>query len=135
MKNKTNKKVNYLYYFGIGIIGILFLISGFLEVTKNPATYPKTLSMGYPPYFITTLGFAKIIGVIALWLPYFNRLKEWVFAGFTFDVIFAFISGLQINSVADYVKASIALIFIMLIYALFRIVHQPGEQRVLSNTH
>src|ERR1700743_3894933 len=88
---KTNKKLRYLYQCSIAILGILFLISGFFEITKNPATYPKTLSMGYPPYFITTLGLAKIIGVIALWLPNFKRLKEWVFAGFTFDVIFAFI--------------------------------------------
>ena len=134
MKNKVNKKVKYLYHFSIAILGILFLISGFFEITKNPATYPKTLSMGYPPYFITTLGFAKIIGVIALWLPYFKRLKEWVFAGFTFDVIFAFISGLQINSAADYVKAMVALILITLIYALFRVVYQPEEQGLLSNT-
>jgi hypothetical protein len=51
-------------------------------------------------------------------------LKEWVFAGFTFDVIFAFISGLQIDSTADCVKAAVALILIMLIYALFRIVYE-----------
>ena len=124
MKNKANKKVLYLYYFSIAILGILFLISGFFEITKNPATYPKTLSMGYPPYFITTLGYAKIIGVIALWLPYWKILKEWVFAGFTFDVIFAFISGLQIDSTADCIKAAVALILIMLIYALFRIVYE-----------
>jgi uncharacterized membrane protein YphA (DoxX/SURF4 family) len=132
MTYKANKKVRYAYYFSIAILGILFLISGFFEITRNPATYPKTLSMGYPPYFITTLGFAKIIGVIALWLPYFKRLKEWVFAGFTFDVIFAFISGLHINSAADYVKAIIALILIALIYALFRIVHQPEKQFKIS---
>ncbi len=130
MKRTVNKKLNYLYYFSIAIFGILFLISGFFEITKNPATYPKTLSMGYPPYFITTLGFAKIIGVIVLWLPYFKRLKEWVFAGFTFDVIFAFISGLQIGSIADCVKSSVALILIILVYALFRIIYQPEEPSI-----
>jgi len=134
MKNRANKKLKYLYYFSIAILGILFLISGIFEITKNSATYPKTLSMGYPPYFITTLGIAKIIGVIALWLPHLKRLKEWVFAGFTFDVIFAFISGLQINSTADYVKATVALILIMLIYTLFRIVYRPEKQDPLPNT-
>jgi hypothetical protein len=47
--------------------------------------------MGYPPYFILTLGIAKIIGVIALLTPNLKRIKESAFAGFTFDVIFAFI--------------------------------------------
>ena len=123
---KANKTV--VYYFIIGISGILFLISGFFEITKNPATYPKTLSMGYPPYFITTLGVAKIIGVIALWLPYYKRLKEWVFAGFTFDVIFAFISGLHIKSVADCSKAATAFVILMFAYALFRVVNQPQNE-------
>lgn len=130
MKRTANKKVKSLYYFCIAILGILFLLSGFLEITKNPATYPKTLSMGYPPYFITTLGVAKVIGVIALWLPYFKRLKEWVFAGFTFDVIFAFISGLQISSMADCVKASVALIGIIFSYALFKMVYRPEESSI-----
>jgi uncharacterized membrane protein YphA (DoxX/SURF4 family) len=122
MKIKATKGLKYLYYSCIAITGIFFLISGFFEITKNPATYPKTLRMGYPPYFITTLGLSKIIGVIALWLPYFKRLKEWVFAGFTFDIIFAFISGLQIDSAADYLKAAAAFILMMFVYALFRMV-------------
>jgi len=122
MKIKASRQIVAVYYCAIVIMGIFFFISGFFEITKNPATYPKTLRMGYPPYFISTLGFAKIIGVIALWLPFFKRLKEWVFAGFTFDVIFAFISGLQINSAADYVKAAVSFILIMLVYALFRVV-------------
>jgi len=126
MKIKASRQIVAVYYCAIGIMGIFFFISGFLEITKNPATYPKTLRMGYPPYFISTLGFAKIIGVITLWLPYFKRLKEWVFAGFTFDVIFAFISGLQINSPADYVKAAVSFILIMLVYALFRVVSSPS---------
>lgn len=125
-----DKRFRYLYYCSIALLGIFFIISGLFEITKNPATYPKTLRMGYPPYFITTLGCAKIAGALALWLPNFRRLKEWVFAGFTFDVIFAFISGLQINSVADYTRAAIAFVLIQAVYALFKMMdhrrdHQP----------
>jgi len=124
----ADKRMAYLYYSSIALMGIFFIISGFYEITKNPITYPKTLRMGYPPYFITTLGCAKIAGAIGLWLPNFRRLKEWVFAGFTFDVIFAFISGLQINSVADYGKAAVAFVLILLVYGLFRRIDGPqGE--------
>jgi len=124
MEIKATKRISYLYYIGVGLTGIFFLISGFLEITKNPATYPKTLSMGYPPYFITTLGIAKIIGAIALWQPYFSRLKEWAFAGFTFDVIFAFISGIQINSLTECLKSGSAFVLIILIYILYGVVDQ-----------
>lgn len=124
---KATKGVRYIYYTCLALMGIFFMLSGFLEITKNPATYPKTLRMGYPPYFIATLGCAKIVGAVALWLPkYFRRLKEWVFAGFTFDVIFAFISGLQIDSLADCLKAGVSFVLILLIYALFRIVSDAG---------
>lgn len=88
----------YSYYALTVLISLFFLMSGYLEITKNPATYPKTISMGYPPFFILALGIAKILGFIALIIPNFKKLKEWGFAGFTFDVIFAFISGLSIAS-------------------------------------
>jgi uncharacterized membrane protein YphA (DoxX/SURF4 family) len=117
MKTK-NKKTAYLYWALLISLAIFFAISGYMEITKNPSTYPKTLLMGYPPYFILTLGIAKIAGVIALLSP-IKRLKEWAFVGFTFDVIFAFISGLAINSNTDCQKSAIAFCIIMLTYFIF----------------
>ena len=101
------------------MLAIFFTISGIMEITKNPSTYPKTLRMGYPPYFIMTLGIIKIAGVIALLIPYLNRLKEWAIAGFTFDVIFAFVSGRAIDSNADCIKAVIVFCVLMFTYYLF----------------
>jgi uncharacterized membrane protein YphA (DoxX/SURF4 family) len=109
----------YLYYFSIVLGGIFFIISGVFEITKNPATYPKTLSMGYPPYFITALGIAKVLGAFVLMLPWTKKWREWAFAGFTFDVIFAFISGVHIQSLTECIKSGTALIFILLVYSLY----------------
>jgi uncharacterized membrane protein YphA (DoxX/SURF4 family) len=109
----------YLYWTLLILLAVFFLISGYLEITKNPATYLKTLKMGYPPFFILTLGISKILGVIALLIPNLKRLKEWAFAGFTFDVLFAFISGFAINSYADCLKASIVFCLLMLTYSLY----------------
>ncbi len=118
-KNSSNTKIVYLYWTLIVLLAIFFTISGFMEITKNPSTYPKTLRMGYPPYFILTLGVVKIAGVIALLIPNLKRLKEWAIAGFTFDVIFAFISGRSIQSNADCIKAVIVFCVLMLTYYLF----------------
>jgi hypothetical protein len=46
-------------------------------------------------------------------------LKEWAFAGFTFDVIFAFISGVAIDSNEDCIKAGVAFCTLTLTYLLF----------------
>ncbi|MDI5950368.1 DoxX family protein [Flavobacterium sp. LB2P84] len=113
-----NKKITYFYWSLLILLAVFFAISGFMEITKNPSTYPKTLRMGYPPYFILTLGIAKIAGVVALLIPNLKRLKEWAIAGFTFDVIFAFISGRAINSNADCIKAVIVFCVLILTYFL-----------------
>jgi uncharacterized membrane protein YphA (DoxX/SURF4 family) len=42
--------------------------------------------LGYPPYFVTVLGVWKVLGVIAILIPRFPRLKEWAYAGIFFDL-------------------------------------------------
>ena len=52
-----------------------------------------TKPLGYPDYFAYTLIICKVLGVIAisvLKIP--NRLREWAYAGLTFNLVFAFIS-------------------------------------------
>ena len=49
--------------------------------------------MGYPDYFAYSLIVCKVLGVIAISVPQIpGKLKEWAYAGFTFSLIFAFIS-------------------------------------------
>jgi uncharacterized membrane protein YphA (DoxX/SURF4 family) len=42
--------------------------------------------LGYPRYFVTILGFWKVLGAIAILVPRFPRLKEWAYAGIFFDL-------------------------------------------------
>lgn len=110
-----------IYRTGIILLSIWFSASGILEITKNPLVWDHTILMGYPPYFITSLGIAKIAGVIVLLIPNrFNGLKEWVFAAFFFDVIFAFISGYSFPGFIDMVKPAIAFILLLITYIMFR---------------
>ena len=51
-----------------------------------------TVHLGYPMYFLKFLGVAKLLGVAALLVNRQVRLKEWAYAGFTFDLIGAFAS-------------------------------------------
>jgi len=52
-----------------------------------------TKPLGYPDYFAYTLIFCKVLGVIAISVPNLpSKLKEWAYAGLTFNLIFAFIS-------------------------------------------
>jgi uncharacterized membrane protein YphA (DoxX/SURF4 family) len=40
-----------------------------------------------PAYLLPFVGIAKISGVIAILIPGYSRLKEWAYAGLTFDLI------------------------------------------------
>lgn len=49
--------------------------------------------LGYPEYFGNALVVFKVLGVLALIIPQIpKRVKEWAYAGFAFDFIFAAIS-------------------------------------------
>jgi hypothetical protein len=118
---KELRKEKITYRIGISLLAIWFGASGYLEITRNPLVWDHTILMGYPPYFITALGIAKIAGVIVLLIP--NKLgwlKEWVFAAFFFDVIFAFISGYSFTGIIDIAKPGVAFILILITYIMFR---------------
>ncbi|HLT33570.1 MAG TPA: DoxX family protein [Aquaticitalea sp.] len=52
-----------------------------------------TRPLGYPDYFAYALIVCKILGVLAISYPKVSaKLKEWAYAGLTFNLIFAFIS-------------------------------------------
>ena len=50
--------------------------------------------LGYPLYFLVILGIWKLLGVVALVIPRFPRLKEWAYAGVFFDLTGAVASQL-----------------------------------------
>ncbi|MDF2475260.1 MAG: hypothetical protein K0S24_743 [Sphingobacterium sp.] len=122
MKNSTYKK---FYLAGSILISLWFGLSGFFELTRNPAVWDITRKLGYPEHFIYILGVFKIVGVIILLIPNrFNRLKEWVFAGMLFDILFAFFSKLTVMGPSSVADTLIALVILSATYFSFnRIYH------------
>jgi hypothetical protein len=45
------------------------------------------VGMGYPLYFMTIIGLAKMAGVVVVLVPDWPRLKEWAYAGITFNLM------------------------------------------------
>jgi hypothetical protein len=74
---------------------IIFLFEGVMPALTSQTELAKEgiRHLGYPQYFGAVLVFFKILGVLALIIPQIpNRIKEWAYAGFAFNFIFAFIS-------------------------------------------
>ena len=54
--------------------------------------------LGYPDYFRVMLTVFKVLGGIVLIVPQFpSRLKEWAYAGCTFNLIAATVSNIAVN--------------------------------------
>jgi hypothetical protein len=118
MNVKTTKII---YWTGIVLTSLWFGASGFFELTKNPIVWQITQQLGYPEHFIYLLGVMKVSGVITLLLPNKQlRLKEWVFAGIFFDIIFAFFSRFAVLGCPATIDAIIAFIMVSITYSMFR---------------
>ena len=56
--------------------------------------------LGYPAYFGNALVVFKVLGTLTLIIPQIpKRLKEWAYAGFAFDFLFASISYFVVEGV------------------------------------
>lgn len=117
----NKKTTSVIYWVGVALTSLWFGASGIFELTKNPIVWDITLQLGYPAYFIYVLGVAKLTGIAVLLTPgKFLRLKEWVFAGIFFDIIFAFSSKLSVIGFAATTDAIIAFVMVSVTYAMFR---------------
>ncbi|MCK7590495.1 DoxX family protein [Subsaxibacter sp. CAU 1640] len=75
--------------------GLIFLFEGVMPALTSQSEMAKEgiRHLGYPDYFGTALAVFKVLGALLLIIPQVpKRLKEWAYAGFTFDFLFAFIS-------------------------------------------
>ena len=73
----------------------IFLLEGVMPaLTANSELAKQGIShLGYPDYFRVLLTVFKVIGSLLLILPFIKgRVKEWAYAGFTFNFISAAVS-------------------------------------------
>ena len=74
---------------------IIFLFEGVIPAFTSQTELAKEgiRHLGYPAYFGNALVVFKVLGALSLIIPQVpGRIKEWVYAGFAFDFIFASIS-------------------------------------------
>lgn len=89
------------YWVATAFFVLQMLIAGIGELTASRGLVQILVHEGYPLYLLTILGVWKLLGVIALLVPGFPRLKEWAYAGFFFDLTGAAVSGIARGGVGD----------------------------------
>jgi hypothetical protein len=91
------KKLKVIYWI---MTSLIFLMEGVLPAltSQTEAAKEGIRHLQYPGYFGNTLVVFKVLGSLALIIPQVSkRIKEWAYAGFAFDFIFASISHFAID--------------------------------------
>ncbi len=86
------KRLNILYWTVTVLFAVFMLFTAIPDIVRQPEAMQFIQALGYPDYFIPFIGVAKVLGSIAILLPWFPRLKEWAYAGLFFDLIGALYS-------------------------------------------
>lgn len=85
-----------LYWVSTGLFAGFMAFSAIPDVMMVPEAVDFITKLGYPVYFIPFIGVAKLLGCLAILMPFLNRVKEWAYAGLAFDLIGAVYSNLMV---------------------------------------
>jgi hypothetical protein len=95
MTRSRAKNLRLLYW----IITPLFLIgqgwAAWQYFIEAPRMTDAIITLGYPLYVMKILAVAKVLGMVAIATALSPTLKEWAYAGFTFEACGAFTSHLS----------------------------------------
>lgn len=115
------KTIKIAYYTSTVLLTLLMLMAAFMELSMHPEAVSTITGLGYPVYFITMIGVAKLLGIIGIWQNKIKFLREWAYAGFFIDFISAFTSHVANGQgIEKYAAALVAIILASVSYWSFK---------------
>ena len=116
----TNTTLTTRIYWGTtGLLALGMIGAGIQELRHAPELVEAAAGLGYPEYLLTMLGIAKLLGAPVLIAPQFRILKEWAYAGFTFDFGGALVSHITVGDPIDVTAPSAVCLSILAVSYFF----------------
>lgn len=82
--------MKWIFYIVKTLLSLFFLASASMYLTSYEDVSSIFSNLGFPTWVIYPLATAKILGVLALWIPLpIKTIREWAYAGFFFDALMA----------------------------------------------
>ena len=81
------KRTNTIYWITTAVFAAFMLSSSIPDIVVAPEVKAFINHLGYPDYFIPFIGVMKLLGVIAILVPGYPKIKEWAYAGIFFDLL------------------------------------------------
>ena len=126
------KKTKLLYWIITGLFSAFMLFSAVPDILVLPEAVTFLAHLGYPKYIVPFLGVAKLLGIIAILIPGFPRLKEWAYAGLFFDLLGATYSGIVTDGPQP--QALFMLLPFTLLFLSYFLYHKKSKQYKIAST-
>lgn len=117
-----------IYWIATIWLALGMVSTAIVQLIKMPDGVEAVTRLGYPAYLLTILGVWKILGVVAVLIPKFPRLKEWAYAGFFFAMSGAAISHIIIGDPISEIFPSLLLLILTAVSWYFR----PESRKIVS---
>ena len=125
------KRNKIIYWIATIWLSLGMLSTGTVQLLKlkgdGPGSLDSMTHLGYPAYFVTILGIAKILGVVALLIPKYPLLKEWAYAGFFFMMSGAVFTHIAAGNSMSEIFPSLLLLILIVISWYFR----PADRKLI----
>jgi hypothetical protein len=118
-----------LYWVFTPLLMAQLVVSGVALILRPPMVATLIQHLGYPDYFAALLGIAKLLAVVAIAQTWSPVLKEWGYAGATFDLLAAGISHIASHDAPKDVAGPFVMIVLL---ALSYIPYARVRRRTLS---
>src|SRR6187455_2157198 len=125
------KRKKIIYWIATIWLSLGMLSTGAVQLLKmkgySPGSLDSMTHLGYPAYFVTLLGIAKILGVVALLIPKYPLLKEWAYAGFFFMTSGAIFTHIAAGNSISEIFPSLLLLILASVSWYFR----PADRKLI----
>ena len=122
------KRNKIIYWIATIWLALGMVSTGIVQLLKPAEEVAKITHLGYPVYLLTILGVLKMLGVVAVLIPGFPRLKEWAYAGFFFAMAGAAISHIVMRDPFGEIFPSLLLLILTVVSWYFR----PANRKIIS---
>src|SRR5690242_10053742 len=128
------KKIKILNLMFTGLFAALMLLSAIPDIfSAADAVKGMHDGLGYPIYFVPFIGVLKALGVFAIVVPGFAKIKEWAYAGLCFDLIGAAYSIIASGAPANAVFMILPLALALLSYVFYHKYRRVKKQQIFAN--
>lgn len=114
--SSSTKYTKIAFYGTTGLFVLGILPGAVLDLIQPDFVLASIARINVPPALLLLIGVWKILGVVALVVPGYPRVKEWAYAGFFFDLVGA--AWLHIAA-KDYANVAPAFVFLALLVASY----------------